>query len=514
MEQRHEGAAAGEPDRRLGGRVAAADDADPLRAAELGLGRPGGVEDAHALVLVEAFDREPPVVGAGREDDRVGDHLVVALEPDRVPGLTRLERERAIGRRSTGVELARLGDRAAGQLVAADPGREAEVVLDPPRGARLAAEPEALDHERLEALGGAVHGGPEPRRPAADDRQVDALAVAELEPDPERARELADWSARTARCPPGRRTSGRRSASTSSIGEATSGSLGRVDEAVGDPRALHPLDRSPRRLRSHRADDLDPDPVAALERLAAADEGREQDVGERAVLGEEPAEDLTIDGDVAHRLRRHRGQEDRLAGEQVHLAEEPGRTVADDLVAGGVLDRSLALEDRDERVGRVADAVQPLPGLRGPLLAVLGEDARAGLRRGSRRRGCSPASSVPGVRRPLLEPGEQLRRRAPAADRHVLVLGRSDDLRHPAARGLRREPENSRTPLPAMLVAAVVGLETARSPSPRSAASGRPMTSHPARRAEPAHRPCRRSPTVDHEPGRSRPCDDDDRDPA
>ena len=74
---------------------------------------------------------------------------------------------------------------------AADPGREAEVVLDPPRGPGLAAEHGALDDQRVEALGGAVDGGAEAGRAAADDQQVDLLARLQLEPDPQRPRELA-----------------------------------------------------------------------------------------------------------------------------------------------------------------------------------------------------------------------------------------------------------------------------------------------------------------------------------
>ena len=46
VEEGDERAAAGEPDRGLAGGVAAADDRDARAGAELGLGRPGGVEDA------------------------------------------------------------------------------------------------------------------------------------------------------------------------------------------------------------------------------------------------------------------------------------------------------------------------------------------------------------------------------------------------------------------------------------------------------------------------------------
>ena len=64
------------------------------------------------------------------------------------------------------------------------------------------------------------------------------------------------------------------------------------------------------------------------------------------------------DRDVAQRLRDHRGDEHRLTREQVQLAEEPGRAVADDLLAGRVDDGDLALDDRDERVPLIADAVE------------------------------------------------------------------------------------------------------------------------------------------------------------
>ena len=81
VQQGDERAAAGEPDGGLPGGVAAADDADARGAAELRLGRPGGVEDAHALVVVEAVDRQAPVLGAGGEHDGARGDLVAVLEP-------------------------------------------------------------------------------------------------------------------------------------------------------------------------------------------------------------------------------------------------------------------------------------------------------------------------------------------------------------------------------------------------------------------------------------------------
>ena len=76
------------------------------------------------------------------------------------------------GDEDLGAEPARLLQRAARELVAGDARREAEVVLDPRRGAGLAARRLALDHDRAQPLRRAVHGGREPGRPGADDHGV------------------------------------------------------------------------------------------------------------------------------------------------------------------------------------------------------------------------------------------------------------------------------------------------------------------------------------------------------
>ena len=58
--------------------------------------------------------------------------------------------------------------------------------------------------------------------------------------------------------------------------------------------------------------------------------------------------------------------------QEVHLAEEARRAVPDDLVAGGVEDGHLALDDRDERVAPVADPEEHVADRRGALLAGVG----------------------------------------------------------------------------------------------------------------------------------------------
>jgi hypothetical protein len=134
--------------------------------------------------------------------------------------------------------------------------------------------------------------------------------------------------------------------------------------------APHELDHRPRRLGRARAEDLDTQPVTLLERVATTHERRGDDVAELLVVEEQAAQRVAVDGDVAHALRDDRGHIDGLAGEEVQLAEEPMRAVADDLVAPLVEDRRLALEDRDEGVRPIADAIQDVADLGRALLAV------------------------------------------------------------------------------------------------------------------------------------------------
>src|SRR5207249_6996704 len=80
VEERDEGAAAGEPDGGLSGGVTAADDGDARSAAELRLGRAGRVEHAQALVVGQALEGESPVGGAGGKHDGACCDLVLFLQ--------------------------------------------------------------------------------------------------------------------------------------------------------------------------------------------------------------------------------------------------------------------------------------------------------------------------------------------------------------------------------------------------------------------------------------------------
>ena len=97
---------------------------------------------------------------------------LAVVQVDRVVAVLARQLHRLGRHRQPGAELFRLQQRPRRQLAAGDPGREAEVVLDPRGGAGLAAEGDRVDRLRVEALGGAVDRGRQAGRAAADDDQV------------------------------------------------------------------------------------------------------------------------------------------------------------------------------------------------------------------------------------------------------------------------------------------------------------------------------------------------------
>src|SRR5207253_11403917 len=65
-----------------------------------------------------------------------------------------------------------LGHGAAGEIVAAEPGRKTEVVLDARAEPGLTAGRFAFDHHRVQAFAGAIDGGSETGGAASDNGEV------------------------------------------------------------------------------------------------------------------------------------------------------------------------------------------------------------------------------------------------------------------------------------------------------------------------------------------------------
>jgi hypothetical protein len=195
------------------------------------------------------------------------------LQTHEVASVARLERDRVEGSRGPGAELASLADCGARELGTADPGGEAEIVLDPARRSRLTAQRGALDDQRVEPLRGTVDGGGEAAGAATDDEQVDFLATLELTADPERAQHLAS----------------RRVLQLDAAGEPHKRrhrpvGRRRVVPAEGEPVGAGEVEHPHRLLRRARPDDLEADTLDTLEGLPSRDEGREDEIAEGAVL--------------------------------------------------------------------------------------------------------------------------------------------------------------------------------------------------------------------------------------
>ena len=180
----------GEEHRGLAGGVAAADDQHRVAGAHLRLRLGGGVVDAEALVALELGEVELSVLGAGGDDHRpaVDDRPVGQL--DRVVAVVGRQADRERRHHHARAEPPRLERRALGELAPGDPGREPEVVLDPRRRARLAAERDLVDHLRVEALRGAVHGRRQAGGTGADDHEIAHRRRGPARAEPQQLRDL------------------------------------------------------------------------------------------------------------------------------------------------------------------------------------------------------------------------------------------------------------------------------------------------------------------------------------
>jgi hypothetical protein len=137
---------------------------------------------ARALENVEVGNVETPVLHAAGDDDRARTGTFVVgqrqdkASPVAIPhgrDAVHLARDRRFDS-----ELLRLGVSAGHQRHAADRSRKAQIVLDPGRGAGLAAEGTAVEHQDGEPFRRRIDRGGKTRRAGPDDRHViDAILI-------------------------------------------------------------------------------------------------------------------------------------------------------------------------------------------------------------------------------------------------------------------------------------------------------------------------------------------------
>jgi hypothetical protein len=150
--------------------------------------------DAGALERGEVRDVETEILrAAGDHHGACGDGLAVGeteLEPARA-GAGPAQPHHFVGYGELGAEFLGLVERSRHQRHTRDAGRKAEVVLDPGRGARLAAEGAAIETDHREPFGSPVDGRRETGRAGSDDGDVVGLRRIDRSNETEAARELS-----------------------------------------------------------------------------------------------------------------------------------------------------------------------------------------------------------------------------------------------------------------------------------------------------------------------------------
>jgi hypothetical protein len=224
-----------------------------------------------------------------------------------------------------------------------------------------------------------VDGGCEASGTGADDEQVGLLPWRELAADPQRTRNLARRG--SAELDAARQSHQRQAPFVEPRDQCRRRGIVRSRGVAPGERqsiAAREVEHPHGRCGRVRADDLQPDALHALQRFPSGDERREHEVAEQAVLEQERSQRIAIDGYVTQGPRCDRRDKHRLPGQDVQLAEEVRRSVPGDLVAGGIDDCDLTIEDHDERVTLVTDAIQHIAGVRRALLPERSEPRQLG----------------------------------------------------------------------------------------------------------------------------------------
>ena len=128
--------------------------------------------DRRSFELVEPLDLEPAVARARGEHDAARLDPLAGGQHHMARVVAAFELHRLVGDRDFDPELLRLAEGPAHQGHARNAGREAEVILDPRRSARLAAERAAIDGEHRQTFGARVDGGREAGGAGTNDHHV------------------------------------------------------------------------------------------------------------------------------------------------------------------------------------------------------------------------------------------------------------------------------------------------------------------------------------------------------
>jgi hypothetical protein len=138
---------AGEPDRRLAGRVATADDCHGVTAVDRVVNPSGGVEHTEPAEPAEPGGVDSAVGDPGSNDHAASGETIAGVQVDHPGGAVARQPGRGRGQDDRGAEPQHLDVGLLGELLPADPDREAQIVFDPGGGTDLTADGHGI-HQR------------------------------------------------------------------------------------------------------------------------------------------------------------------------------------------------------------------------------------------------------------------------------------------------------------------------------------------------------------------------------
>ena len=135
-----------------------------------------------ALERFEVVDCGPPVAGSAGDHDRTGTHTFSVGQLQHKAAIVRIphgvQADHLIGDGHLHAEFLGLIVGTCHQGHASDPGREAQVILDPGGGASLTTKCATVQHEYGEAFRPCVDSGGETRGPGThDDNVIDTVRI-------------------------------------------------------------------------------------------------------------------------------------------------------------------------------------------------------------------------------------------------------------------------------------------------------------------------------------------------
>ena len=320
-----------EVDDRLPRGIAGADDGHVVAATEPGFHFGGGVVDARSFEVAEPGQVEPPVGHAGRNQHAARAERRAVRQRQHADALVDPETDDDSRHVDARAKALRLQQRVACQLDAGDAGRKAQIVFDPRARACLAAGGEALEHEDVQSLGGAVDGRGKPRRAGADDDEIVQFGGVEGDVEARALGEIFDGGAPQ-----------KAAFAADDDGRLRGGNSELTKQLLGLRVALHvdPCERnripgrevaqSMRIDGEARSDDLQALEAVAQQQRAAQEEGLEDDFTELGPFVDRLTKRRRAELQHFPVRSDSRGHNRRTPGQQVDVARELLRLMNDD----------------------------------------------------------------------------------------------------------------------------------------------------------------------------------------